>query len=191
MGMLTNKAMLCMTSAEALEEGRYLFGLDAQLLADTILLAVAVFILFILLSYLLFNPARELLEKRKQKIRDDIDSAEKDKKDALELKSIYDNKLAEVDKEVDIILSEARKKAKQQETKIIEEAKDEAARIIQRANQEIELEKKHALDDMKTEMIQIAAAMAQKVVSASIDTTIQDSLVDETLKEMGDKTWQS
>jgi len=188
---LVNGAMLCMTSAEQLEEGKYLFGLDAQLLADTILLAVAVFILSILLSYLLFNPARELLEKRKQKIRDDIDSAEKEKKDALELKAQYDEKLAEVDKEVDVILSEARKKAKQQEAKIIEDAKDEAARIIQRANQEIELEKKHALDDMKTEMIQIASAMAKKVVSASIDTTIQDSLVDETLKEMGDKTWQS
>ena len=47
------------------------------------------------------------------------------------------------------------------------------------------------MDDMKTEMIQIASLMAGKVVSASIDTTIQDSLVEETLKEMGDKTWQS
>lgn len=191
LGTLKNGAMLCMTAGEQLEEGKYLFGLDPQLLADTILLAVAVFILFIILSYLLFNPARELLEKRKQKIRDDIDSAEKDKEEALALKSEYDAKLAEVDKEVDIILADARKKAKAQENKIIDEAKEEAARIIQRANQEIELEKKHALDDMKTEMVQIAAAMAQKVVAASIDTNISDSLIDETLKEMGDKTWQS
>lgn len=191
MGTFMNRAMLCMSSAEQLEEGKYLFGLDPQLLADTILLAVAVFILFILLSYLLFNPARELLEKRKQKIRDDIDNAEKEKEEALALKAQYDEKLAEVDKEVDVILSEARKKAMAQENKIIDEAKEEAARIIQRANNEIELEKKHAIDDMKSEMIQIAAAMAQKVVTASIDTNIQDSLVDETLKEMGDKTWQS
>jgi F-type H+-transporting ATPase subunit b len=33
--------------------------------------------------------------------------------------------------------------------------------------------------------------MAQKVVSASIDVTIQDQLVEETLKEMGDSTWQN
>jgi F-type H+-transporting ATPase subunit b len=44
---------------------------------------------------------------------------------------------------------------------------------------------------MKQEVIQIASLMAEKVVSASIDTTIQDTLVDETLKEMGDSTWQS
>ena len=189
MGHLFTGAMLC-ADVES-DFGDYLFGLDPQLLADTILLAIAVFILFIILSYPLFNPARELLEKRKQKIREDIDNAEKEKTDALALKAQYDEKLAAADKEVEAILSDARKKAKQQESKIIEEAKGEAARIIERANQEIELEKKHALDDMKTEMIQIAAIMAQKVVSASIDTTIQDSLVDETLKEMGDNTWQS
>lgn len=50
---------------------------------------------------------------------------------------------------------------------------------------------KHAMDDMKQEMITIAAMMAQKVVAASIDTSIQDSLVDETLKEMGESTWLS
>jgi F-type H+-transporting ATPase subunit b len=60
-----------------------------------------------------------------------------------------------------------------------------------RANAEIELEKKRALDDMKQEMIAIASMMAQKVVSASIDTEVQESLIDETLKEMGENTWLS
>lgn len=172
-------------------ENEWLFGLDIQLVADTILLAISVFVLFMLMSYLLFNPARDLLEKRKQKIREDIDTAEKDKKDAAELKAEYDEKLKSVDKEAEAILSEARKKAKKSEAKIIDEAKEEAARIIERANQEVELEKKHAIDDMKQEMIQIASLMAGKVVAASIDTTVQDQLVDETLKEMGDETWLS
>ena len=79
----------------------------------------------------------------------------------------------------------------QNETKIIAEAKEEAARIIARANAEIELEKKRALDDMKQEMITIASMMAEKVVAASIDTNVQESLIDETLKEMGEGTWLS
>ena len=52
-------------------------------------------------------------------------------------------------------------------------------------------EKKHAMDDMKQEMIQIASLMAQKAVAASITTDIQDTLVEETLKEMGESTWLS
>ena len=37
-----------------------LFDLDVQLLHDSILLAIAVFALFLLLSYLLFDPAKKL-----------------------------------------------------------------------------------------------------------------------------------
>ena len=77
------------------------------------------------------------------------------------------------------------------ENEIVAEAKEEAARIITRANNEIELERKRALDDMKQEMISIASAMACKVVAASIDTSVQDELIEETLKEMGEQTWLS
>ena len=77
------------------------------------------------------------------------------------------------------------------EARIVEEAKEEASRIIKRANEEAILEKKRAMDEMKQEVFGIASMMAQKVVSASIDTTIQDTLVEETLKEMGDSTWQN
>ncbi len=88
-------------------------------------------------------------------------------------------------------MEDARRKAKARETEIVDEAKAEAARIIERAGREVELEKKKALDDMKQEIISIASLMAGKVVAASIDTTIQDTLIDETLKEMGESTWQS
>ena len=73
----------------------------------------------------------------------------------------------------------------------MEEAKAEAARIMDQARKEAQLEKKRAADDMKKEMVAIASAMAGKVVAASIDTTVQDSLIDETIKEMGDGTWLS
>ena len=103
----------------------------------------------------------------------------------------FQEKLKNVDKEAEVILSEARTKALHNENRIIGEAKEEAARIIRRANEEAELEKKRVMDEMKQEMIEIASMMAGKVVAASIDTTIQDALVEETLKEMGDTTWQS
>ena len=77
------------------------------------------------------------------------------------------------------------------ENEIVAEAKEDAAWLITLANNEIELERKRALDDMKQEMISIASAMAGKVVAASIDTSVQDELIEETLKEMGEQTWLS
>lgn len=52
-----------------------------------------------------------------------------------------EQKLKEIDKEAQAILSEARKKAMKTENEIVAEAKEEAARIITRANNEIELER--------------------------------------------------
>lgn len=168
-----------------------LFNIDAQLLFDTVVMACSMLVLFTAMSYLFFNPVREMLENRKKRVAEEQEAAKTEHKEAVAYKEEYELKLKEADKEVQEILSEARKKAMKQESKIVAEAKEEAAKIIERANNEIELEKKRALDDMKQEMIAIASLMAGKVVAASIDTKIQDSLIDETLKEMGEQTWLS
>ena len=168
-----------------------LFNLDFQLLHDTILMAISVFVLFTVMSYNLFEPVRKMLKGRQEKIKTELESAASDQAEAAELRQQYEEKLKNVDKEAEVILSEARTKALHNENRIIGEAKEEAARIIRRANEEAELEKKRVMDEMKQEMIEIASMMAGKVVAASIDTTIQDAFVEETLKEMGDTTWQS
>ena len=168
-----------------------LFDLDPQLIHDTILLAISVLVLFFILSYLLWNPAKKVLQDRKDKIAADIANATNDKEEAAKLKAEYEAKLKDIDKEADAILAEARAKALQNETKIVNEAKEEAQRIIKRAEEEAMLEKKRVADEVKQEMVTIAALMAKKVVTANIDTSVQDTLVDETLREMGDSTWQS
>ena len=187
MELILSSALL---SAETTTMER-LFNLDFQLLHDAILVAIAVFVLFLVMSYLLFNPARDLLKKRQEKIQNDIDTAEADKAEALSMKAEYESKMKDVDKEVEEILSDARKKALANEAKIVADAKEEAVRIIKQANVEAELERKKAADDMKKEMIEIASMMAGKVVAASIDTTVQNTLVEETLREVGDQTWLS
>lgn len=168
-----------------------LFGLDMQLLMDALQFGASVFVLFLLASYLLFNPVRKMLKDRQDGIRKNIEDANADKENAAALKAQYEEKLKGIDKEAEQILSEARQKALKNESKIIEEAKEEAARIIRRANEEAVLEKKRAIDEVKQEMIAVASMMAAKAVAASIDTRIQDTLVEETLKEMGDSTWLS
>lgn len=166
-----------------------LFDLDVQLVNDVVLLAIAVFFLFLIMSNKLFNPARKLLQDRKDGIARDIADAKKDKEEAEKLRLEYEAKLKDINKERDAILAEARQKVLKNETKIISDAKEEAAAIIARANEEAELEKKKVADEVKQEMISVAAVMASKVVAANIDTTIQNTLVEQTLKEMGENTW--
>ena len=180
--------MILLTGGESMSR---LFDLDWQLLADSTLMIIAIFVLFLIMSYFLFNPARKMLNGRREKIQKELSTAKKDMEDARSLKAEYESKLQEINKEAESILSEARKKALNNENQIIAKAKEEAAAILDRARTEAELEKQKMSDDVKKEMISIASLMAGKVVSASIDTTVQNQLIDETLKEMGDKTWLS
>ena len=101
-----------------------LFDLDWQLIADSCLSIIAVFVLFLLMSYLLFNPARNMLNSRKDKIRNDLETAKQDKEEAGRLKEEYETKLKEIDREAESILSEARKKALNNENQIIAQAKE-------------------------------------------------------------------
>ena len=64
-----------------------LFDLDFQLLADSLLTIIAVFVLFIALSYLLFNPARKFMQDRQNKIAGELDHAKTAQEDAEKLKA--------------------------------------------------------------------------------------------------------
>ena len=180
--------MILLTEGETMSR---LFDLDWQLLADSCLMIIAIFVLFLALSYFLFNPARKFLNDRKEKIRGELEEAKTSQEKAAELKEQYEAKLKDIDKEAEKILSDARRRALENENKIVANAKEEAAAIIERARTEAELEKQKAADDMKREMVVLASMMAGKVVKASIDTTVQESLINDTLKEIGESTWQS
>lgn len=192
MNTLVNTGLILLSSESVATTGMSrLFDLDFQLLHDTVLMIIAIFFLFLIASNKLFNPVRKMMKNRQERIKNDIESAREDKESAGALKLEYEEKLKNIDKEAEQILSEARAKALKNEDQIVARAKEEAAAIIARANKEAELEKQKAADDVKKEMVVLAGVMAAKMVKVSVDAAVQNSLIDETLKEMGESTWLS
>lgn len=171
-------------------EGR-IFGLDWQLLSGMVFQIIAILLLFILLSFILYEPVRKILNDRKERVAKQVQDAKKDRAEADKYRAEYEAKLKNIDKEADLILGEARKKALARENEIVADAKAEAQRIIAHANQEAELEMKKAQDEIKQQIIEVAALMAGKIVAVSLDEEGQNALIEETLKEMGDNTWLS
>ncbi len=166
-----------------------LFNLDFQLLHDSILTLIAVFVLFLGGSFFFFNPARKFLDKRRQGIADDIEAAEKAKEEASGLKTEYEEKLKNVDAEVEEILSDARQRALANENRIVADAREEASKIIDNAHREANLEKQKVADEVKDEVINVASAMAGKIIAASMSEADSKRLLDETIKGMGEDTW--
>ena len=79
----------------------FLFGLDPQLIFDVLLMGIALLVLFLVASNLLFNPARALLKDRQDRIAKDISDAKEASESAAALKAEYESKLKNIDKEAE------------------------------------------------------------------------------------------
>ena len=167
-----------------------IIGFDSQLIFDSIITGINVFILFFALSFFLFNPVQKALKQRSEKIKSEIENAKTKEEEAIALKKEYEEKLATTRVEVENIITEARKNAKKTGDDIINEAKAEAQNIISRGNKEIELEKAKAIDDLKNQVITISTLLASKIVKENVNNQNNDKLFEQTLNEIGANTWQ-
>ena len=122
-----------------------LINFDPQWINDVVITGINIFILFFAMSYLLFNPARDYLEKRRKKIAGDLEMAKSRRESALALQAEYEEQLRSNNKEAEAFMVEARKSAKKQEAEILEEARAEAGRILDRACRESDLFKMMSL----------------------------------------------
>ena len=65
--------MILLTAEQSMSR---LFDLDMQLIADATLMIIAVFVLFLAMSFFLFEPAKKVLKNRQEKIKNELDEAQ-------------------------------------------------------------------------------------------------------------------
>jgi len=159
-------------------------------MAELIVTAINIFILFFAIGYFLSDMLTNMLAKRKDKIAESIETAKIDKEKAAHLRIEYEDKIKNFAGEKKNILENAKTKAKLREDEILKEAEAEAWRIIARANKEAELKKIKFTDDIKRDIVIYAHATAKQLIAENIDADKQALLIENTLSEMGEATWQ-
>ncbi len=175
---------------EAVPQGRIL-GFDQQMLIQLGMQILNTIIVAFVLSKLLYNPVRNFMKARADRIRIQMETAQEDAKHANELKAKYEELLKGIDKERNEILESARHIALQKEQAIIAEAKAEADIIRNRAKLDIERELDKAKADMKVTLIELSTNMASRFIEISIDQQTQNRLLDDVIKGLGETRWQS
>jgi F-type H+-transporting ATPase subunit b len=148
-------------------------------------------ILYLVLKKFLFVPVTEFIQGRQDEIQSSYDDAEKTNEEAENLKSQYENKLDKVEEEKQEILIAAKKKADEQGSEIIKESKEQAAKLKEKAEQEIEIEKKKAINDVKDDISSMVIMAASKVLENEVDESRNKKLVDDFIKEVGESKWQN
>ena len=167
-----------------------LFELNIDTLTAIGLNLFNVAVLALILAFVLYKPIRKGLQKRIDRIQGELAHAAKEMADATDLKYMYEQKLQEIDREREEILSEARKTAADAGRRIIADAKKEAESIRERTAASVDAEWERAQTEMRTAIIDVSAVMAEKFVSLAINKETHDKLFNETVSDLEDMTWR-
>lgn len=136
------------------------------------------------LSWLLYDPAREFIQKRKQKIQDRIEDARQRQGEAEELREKRTEELQEARTRAQEIIDNAEQTAEQIKQESREEAQEEASRIIEQAQQEAEREKQRVREELRQQYLNAAILGAEKVLSREVDEEDHQEAIDSFLDQL-------
>ena len=152
-----------------------------ELIYGVVAFAVLVF-LFLKFAY----PAvQKGLEARTERIRADLDQAEKAKTEAEKVLADYKKQVANAKAEADKIIDDARKQAEKVKADIVAKANDEAGEIKAKANADIESARSAALASLQGSVADIAIELAEKVVEKNLDKDTNKRLIDSFIAKVG------
>ena len=101
---------------------------------------------------LLLEPVRKVLAERKAKADSEIGDAQKLRAEAEAMKAEYEKNMAEAKAEANSIVTSAQKTATARSEQIVGEARNAAANIKRKAEEDIALERKKAINEVKDEI---------------------------------------
>jgi F-type H+-transporting ATPase subunit b len=143
-------------------------------------------ILYFILRKLLFKPIKNMIDSRQKEIDDMYENAEKNRTEAEEMRADYEQKLQSATEESEEILRSAQRRALLREEEILKEAADQARRTKERAEEQIALEKRQAMNEIKDEVSAIAIQIAEAVVARDVKADEHEKLIDGFIDTMGD-----
>ena len=142
-------------------------------------------ILYFILKKLLFKPVKNMIDQRQNEVDDMYSAAESAEADAKLLKEEYEEKVRRANDESEEILRSAIRRAQLKEEEILREANDKASRTLERAEEQIELEKKRAINEVKNEVSSIALDIASAVIGREVSDKEHEELVNEFIENIG------
>ncbi|MBR3928363.1 MAG: F0F1 ATP synthase subunit B [Clostridia bacterium] len=142
--------------------------------------------IFLVAKKYLIGPVRVIIETRQKEIDDMYENAGTAKEEAMAMKEEYLKKLNDAQATSDKIVKEAVARGQKREEEIIEKASKEASQILLKAQDDIQLEKKKAVNEAKDEISDMALAIAGKVVGRELKAQDQAEMIDRFIDELGD-----
>lgn len=157
-------------------------------LNGTLLAQIVNFLLLVvILAKFAYKPLMQGLADRQQKIADAIDTAERERREAEQLKLEYKQHLVEARAKAQAIVETAEKLAEENKEEILKSARAESAHILQKAQEEVMRERELALAQLRSDVVAMSMAAATKIVKEKMDTELNASIVSDFIEKLDEQ----
>ena len=146
--------------------------------------AITFVIVLLILKKIAWGPILNALAEREKGIQSSIDRAHQAKDESEAILRKNKELLAKADAESDRIIREGKDFAEKLRSDISQKAQAEAQKMIASAKEEIEQEKRRALDVLRNEVADLAVKGAEKIIKTTLDADIQKRIVDSMIQDL-------
>lgn len=151
----------------------------------SIIWTFAVFIvLFLVLRKWAWKPILTALQTREDKIRQDLETAEKNRLEAAALLNQYRAQLDDARKEAQKLINEANARADVLHDERKKEMDAEARAIIEKARVEIGQERAKVVQELRQDVVEIALVAASKIIHQTLKPEDHRELIDREIENL-------
>ena len=169
---------LCLSASVYAAEKSPMININATLFLQIINFAILLYILV----KLLWGPLTKFLDERTQKIKSQLEKAEKLEKEASKKLEEYNRKLEEAKKEILQMRDRAEESIAQLREEKLKEAHEEAQKLIENARKEIEIEIRKVKKELQEEAARLSVLIARKFLEKEVSEEDHKKLLEEFLK---------
>lgn len=142
------------------------------------------FLVLVVLGKFAWKPILKMLQDRERFISESLSKAKETNASAERMMADYKAKIDKAHQEATAIVDEARRDAEEARKRIQGEAKAESEAIAARAKKDIELARDHAIKDLHDQSIQLATAVAGKLLRRELTPSDHQALLNEAFAEL-------
>jgi F-type H+-transporting ATPase subunit b len=169
------------TLAPALLAKGGLTDFDATLYWSTLVLFV---IFAVLMAKLAWNPLLAMIEEREKGVRDSVEGAQRASAEAQALLAQHQELLREAGRQREEIIKRSIADAEQLKADLSAQARNEADQILRKAKEQIEREKRLAIQELRGQVADLAIEAASRIVTSSLTPEVQRKLVHEFIEKL-------
>jgi F-type H+-transporting ATPase subunit b len=141
-------------------------------------------VLVTLLAKFAWRPLLAALDNRQQAIRKALDDAQQAKKELERLEQESARIIRKARADAEAIISQSRVDAERLRAETRQKSKSDADGIVRNAERQIQLETARALQQIRTEAVDLSVMIASKIIQRNLSKEDNERLIEEALRQV-------